>query len=481
MMFTPINSNFSLIAKNFIPNLFSGFSKENNKIAIVAFTIFSAIATLCLICRCFKAYKFDSDSENPGIPPHITPLNKTLKPQSKTKLDDKKGNLNPIQQLPQSPDLKPIIKVVPKLSDEEFAQLLANEQDDLDFEIAQQLQKEFDEDLKLTLNTATPIIAPLSPPIVEVDVVPTYSLKMDKFSSLSKNNQEMSIQKLTQQQASAVLDIDPTLRTRPAAQGKIFAYNSILIIHEQGVPDRLNAFANHELMKQTQFIIYTISKETNLKKQKELLLELAICVEDCLPVSQGRISLMYMRLASVGKGLDKQIEQFLSGYKDRIVDQIINQLFPDMQKPEYAVKYHSQPSKQFPHMKTGFIALVGKELGLNTTGAAEDPNKNTIDVAIKQNEFKKLFKELVSIQEIIKEFIIDVNGRNGQIDLNDLATWCNPENLGETEAFNVFYDEEFQYPSYSPKYDGKKNVFSPFLTEKSAYLIFEKLGYVQKN
>ena len=174
-MFTNVNSSLSQISKNFIPNLFSGISKENSKIAVVALTIISAIATLFIICRYFKACKFES--KGPVIPPHITPLEQTSKSPSKV--------------------------------------------------------------------------------IAVVDVAPTFSLKMDKFTSLSKNDQ-MSIQKLSKQQASAVLDIDLSLRTCPAMQGKMFAYNSILTIHEQGIP-KLDPVSNEELMKQTQFIIYTIS------------------------------------------------------------------------------------------------------------------------------------------------------------------------------------------------------------------------------
>lgn len=493
-MLAQFYSSLSEISRNFLPtNIFTSISKENNRIATIALAVISTLATLLVISRCFKIYKLDSTSS--AIPPHINPQKPT-----------KKQSFPPLKQ--SSPPLpEPISTATPKIkSDEKYAELIANElpeEYDLDLDMAIELQKEFDKEQELKKKEKTileiaakpqpvtiapfaqPKISPVFPEVVKQkpttvpDIIPAYSLNIAKLTTLTHAAETTHFQKLSKQQASAILDIEKTLRKRPAVQGRLFAYDSILTLHENGVPARLSAFSNDELVKQTRFILYTISQETNLNKQKELLLELAVCVEDCLPVAQGRISLMYMRLASVGKGLDKQVEQFLSGYKDRIVDQIINQLFPDMQKPEYAKKYHAQPSKQFPHMKTGFLALVGKELGLNAIGAMEDPNKNTIDAALKKGEFKKLFQQLVSMQEIVKEFIIDVNGRNGQIDLDDLGNWCKPENLGE-EAYNVFYDEEFQYPSYSPQYDPKKNGFAPYLTEKSAYLILEKLGYIHK-
>jgi len=60
-----------------------------------------------------------------------------------------------------------------------------------------------------------------------------------------------------------------------------------------------------------------------------------------------------------------------------------------------------------------------------------------------------------------------------------MAKWCIPDNLGD-EALNVLYDESFEYPSYSPKYHTIPNFEPPYLTESTAYSIFEKLGYITK-
>lgn len=282
---------------------------------------------------------------------------------------------------------------------------------------------------------------------------------------------------LTNEQAKALLDKEPKLRDLDAAQGKLKAYGSILAIHQVGIPERLIGAANTELKFCMQFILYKISQESNLKKQKELLLEVAQCVEDCTPVTQGSLAKMHCRLASIG-GLNSQLEQFIFAYKDKIVNEVIYELFPGMKDPGYALKNHPNPPMQFPHMKTGFLAILGAELGLQTTGALDDPNRNTKEVFAKKEQFKKLFHQKVSIHEVIREFIIDVNGRNGQIDIKTLTDWCIPENLGE-EANNVSYDKDFTYPSYSPEYK-KEYGYEPYLMEKTAYLIFEKLGYISR-
>lgn len=283
---------------------------------------------------------------------------------------------------------------------------------------------------------------------------------------------------LTEQQVLEVLNLEPELKNLDAAQGHMKAYESILKIHQDGIPFRLDPLPNQELKGSMQFILSKINQEKDLEKKKSLLIELAGCVEDCVPVTQGRTAQMHMKLASIG-GFDKQIESFISTYKDKIADQVIYQLFPEMQKLDYAAKHHGQPWLQFPHMKTGFLALMGNKLGLNTVGAEGDPNRNTNISDQLQKDFEKIFCEKVSLHEIIKEFIIDVNGRNGQIEIATLSNWCVPGNLGD-EAFNVFYDGDPEgYPSYSPEYK-KEYGFHPYLKESTAYLIFEKLGYLAK-
>lgn len=297
----------------------------------------------------------------------------------------------------------------------------------------------------------------------------------DLLFATPKMEKQKSFTHLLDSEVQQLLDCEPSLKTLKAAQGSMTAYDSILAIHAHGIPRRLEGLANKELQRSMQFILYTISQESNKEKRQLLLLELARGIEDCVAVTQGSLAQMHMKLASMG-GFDKQLEHFISVYKDKIVDETLYELYPHMQKPSYAEENYHRQSMQFPHMKTGFLAVCGEKLGINCGRAIEDPNKNTTEPQKKKEAFINLFKEKLSIHEIIKAFIIDVNGRQGQIDINNLTKWYGV-NLPK-HADICFHDEELEYPTYSPSYATLSDPHSMYLTEKAAYLIFEKLGYI---
>lgn len=281
---------------------------------------------------------------------------------------------------------------------------------------------------------------------------------------------------LSDQQVKHLISLEPKLKIYPSWNEKAIASQFILEVHQSG---NTRAFLSHkeieELKSAVQFIMYSINQEPDLEKKKELLLELAKCLEGCANNSVNATSDMCMKLKA-SEGFTLQAEFFILKYKDRIVDEVIYNLYPHTQNANHVQVYKDDANMQFGHLKTGFVALIGEELGLNTNGTKGDLLRNQGEASSKREKFKKLFLENISFETIIREFIIDVNGRNGQFNITELSKWCCPDNLGE-EAHNIFYDESFEYPIYSPVYN-KRYEYEPFLTEKTAYLIFKKLGYI---
>ncbi len=93
--------------------------------------------------------------------------------------------------------------------------------------------------------------------------------------------------------------------------------------------------------------------------------------------------------------------------------------------------------------------------------------------------FLKLFEKKMadSTHELIKTFIIDVNGKQGQINREDLAKWCG-NHLNEEEKHRIYYDESIKYPAYSPAYSAGENSYHPYLSEGIGVEIFKVLGYI---
>jgi len=483
-MFTYIQSNFSQIINYSLPTgVLSNTTEGHSKIVAVASTIFCSLAALALIFYYFKCCELDPEEST--IPPHISP--KPLTPPTQSVAKSHQSNPKVISPVITDEDITD--------EDEEFAKALQKSLNETDK--PSNSDKQIEDPIhpfKPPLNNLVPIHPtskkdsvnhkPMSPS-QNTGILPHHTrnakLEYEMTKKMYKGAllpQEMKFTPLSESQVRELLKIEPTLQTRMAARGRYTAFKSITDIHKYGVPTILtNQTVNNELIQTMQFILYTINQQPTDKKKKESLIELAESIEDCLPVTQGNLALIHMKHSSVG-GFDKQIECFISSYKERLFDEVIYEVCPQLKNPQLAKI--AQGKNDFPHIKTGFKALLGDELGVNMTGVREDPNKNTFVAEQKKGEFKKLFYQLISIQDVIKEFIIDVNGRNDQIELNTFSRWCVPENLGNEEAYNVFYDETFEYPSYSPAYKDDNRAHLPYLTERSAYLIFEKLGYLHK-
>lgn len=285
---------------------------------------------------------------------------------------------------------------------------------------------------------------------------------------------------LSDQQVLMMLDEHPELKEILAAQGKMTAHDSIFSIQQEGIPARLGAqtTSNIELRDSMRYILWRINQIADFDRKKEELLDVARCVEDCVPVTQGRIAKKHMQYTAIG-GIEEQLLCYIDRIKDETVDAVIYEMYPAMQNPNYAEQNFYHPSLQFPHVKSGYLVACSEKLGLSTVGAIDDPNANHQRALAGREKFLDLFISKFSLDEAIRNFIIDVNSRAGLIvNLHDLANWCNQENLGDL-CYQVSYDAEagMTYPSYSPP-PPKNGDYFPYLNEEMAYKIFEKLGFI---
>lgn len=279
---------------------------------------------------------------------------------------------------------------------------------------------------------------------------------------------------LTKSQVVKLLGVCPELKNMLVANDTMKAYDSILSIHEKGIA-KLDPFSNGELIKQMQFILFTIDQIKINKDKVELLKEVAKRLEGCAAATQGDIGKLYAKLTCKDGGFNTQMENFISNYKDNIFDQTLYSLYPEMQKPDHAIKTFGTPKEQFGHVKAGFVAAFD-QIGLNSEIAKKDPNRNEDKPVAKREEFKQTFSKKISIYDFVKEFVIDVNGRMGHFCMGDLFNWSAKH---DEIAADISYDEDFKYPVYAAPYK-KTYGFEPYITESLAFTILEKLGYLSK-
>lgn len=277
----------------------------------------------------------------------------------------------------------------------------------------------------------------------------------------------------------------PELNSLMVAQGHVSAHDSITAIHTVGIPCRIqNQTANNELKTQMQYIIYKISEQKDLNRKHKMLKDLAGCLMDCVPVTQGKVSNMYRKLAFGNQtNFDLQMQAFLddqlADQKEKAVDATIFELFPEMNEPDYADKNYNYPSKQFPHVKNGFLNKYGKQIGLILAGAEGDSNANA-SLANKDNgKFLELFNKHFDMKPVIRNFVLKLNGngRNGdEITNEDFTKWSAETVIGHA----AYYDETHVYPDYCKMPDKEQTgLTKAFITEAVAVKVFEKLEYFE--
>lgn len=285
---------------------------------------------------------------------------------------------------------------------------------------------------------------------------------------------------LTDREVAELLKMCPALpKIGNRADGSVPADSWITTMHREGIVDRIyNRQENENFKRQIQFILYTISKMPTRKQKLDNLMKLGRAFEyTCSATGRGVVELIVQEYLSTG-AFEKQVSLFMYSIKDQILEDVINQLKPELTLPGYHVGKDAR--EQFPHIKHGCMQVYGPALGLTTEGAMSDPKANQ-ELALDNPKFLELFREKVSIQAIVRAFIIEINGRNNLILKNeDFLKWAMKQRRDIQE--DMFYDPQKRYPSYSPVLTAEEQEESTgfaYITEEMAVLTLQQLGYIE--
>lgn len=348
------------------------------------------------------------------------------------------------------------------------------------------------EDNKVTIDPKKKNSIPVEPklpverlPSVPLDTSP-YKYSSKFFEQIQSNGvgDDESFIPLTLVQVTNLVSKCPQLEGRTAGpNGEMTAVASILKICEEGIPEKLGAGeANQALIKGMKYVLYHINKEEDKVKQQGLFVELADSVEGCAAATAGSVNMLYLKIYYSSQDTEAQLRLIISEFKEKVFEDTILDMFPKMKEDGYAAKTHATPSEQFPHVKNGYLAMIGKELGLNTTGVELDTVKKTGMNQAQINAMKNKFFQNLSMSNLIKEVVIAMNTQNARLDYTKFMQFCvDHDNL---ENDTIYDDkkaktEANEYPLYSPIPQQDKYL-SPFFTEKSACEFLRIAGYIQK-
>jgi hypothetical protein len=293
---------------------------------------------------------------------------------------------------------------------------------------------------------------------------------------------------LTLQEVRDVIALEPSLKSHKVAQNAMVAAQSIEQIHQSGIGG-LDPEIKDKMQFEIRYILFRIKEEKILSKQQEMLKDLATCLEDCAIVSADCVHKMCQSLLSSKVKFDKtckqsQFEVEMQGVmrtvKEKAIEEVVYELFPQMTKPGYAQAHHGQPQMQFPHVINGFVSVYGGLVGLDTTIISKDKNRNETLALKYQGEFLDKFNKKLNFNDVIKNFIIEVNTvNNTTLHNEDFYIWCG-QHVDELGAEAAYFNEDVVYPKYFPKpiKSQKDDLTAAYINEEAAIKVFQILKYI---
>eukprot|EP01096_Ripella_sp_DP13-Kostka_P004698 TRINITY_DN1706_c1_g1_i2.p1 TRINITY_DN1706_c1_g1~~TRINITY_DN1706_c1_g1_i2.p1 ORF type:complete len:368 (-),score=180.90 TRINITY_DN1706_c1_g1_i2:14-985(-) len=222
-----------------------------------------------------------------------------------------------------------------------------------------------------------------------------------------------------------------------------------------------------------QFIFDFVIKQPG-NVQKKILSRLADAFTAC-QAEQGRVlDAMYGSLSGRDKNLKDQIIAAVDEYKERVLDQVANELNPNAWKQD-----DSEPTKQLPHIMSSYKVAVGHDLALRGVKTAiSDTNKFDL-CSKKKKKVISTFRRLFDVYDIIQTFKNDVNQQSLEaerlIDRDQLSRWAgNSEENHGFPSHSIFFDEDHP-EAYGESKPLEENMYQPFLSDPVTLDVFEHL------
>lgn len=239
------------------------------------------------------------------------------------------------------------------------------------------------------------------------------------------------------------------------------------------VPDKVK---NQQLHRKIQEIVTIISKK-ELKEQQELMGKLGQGFNACNTGRINKIEEMHDHLLfnNSKPDFEGRLRLKILTHKQIVFNQLI------LEKSSiYSV------STQFPHMSSGYLAVVGDTLGLSgTLNAGTDPHRYRVNEMEKQNfiiEFQNRFTQ--GLDALIIDLANEINNKDGDFHPSgqnpSFGTWWTGKY--DTSVINedfAYYDETKQYTGMNVQTDDHEDHLYFYISNNEVKHILGMLGYLQ--
>lgn len=225
-------------------------------------------------------------------------------------------------------------------------------------------------------------------------------------------------------------------------------------------------------------------------KRKYMLKTLLESMHDCQQVQAREILRLYGDLTNQNQTFEEQVQYFLLKQKDEAMDRFIGMYHKSCDEGHEKV----QPWQQRAHLKSGYIDMLGDELGFEAVEAAKGDRfltevKKEILSSVWGDVDKKIIlmmlKKELSVERLLIGLVADINNQSPNADRlinrDCIFSWVKNQLSGE-EAHQVFWNEEKQadYAGMTPDRPTEENKFQPFIHPRFMLKIMEAMEFVER-
>lgn len=238
-----------------------------------------------------------------------------------------------------------------------------------------------------------------------------------------------------------------------------------------------NPFLNKELIRKMRVVMTLILKK-DPNEQMRLLRRLVDPFKAC---GAGRVLIiqqLYDELLSVNLGFEGEIENKLHAFKYSIFEQLLHK----KHRPTEFSPIHLQ----LPHLTMGYLAAVGKRLGMEgVEAAAADRHRYKVPFNEHQSfiqQFKQTFQ--ASLDEFCMGIISEINCKNGTgIDPHNYAKWVAERVLNNDLPKDFGYyleDKKAFYSTLNPPDDDQEGCLTNYVSPAEVKQILSILNLIKE-
>ncbi len=208
-------------------------------------------------------------------------------------------------------------------------------------------------------------------------------------------------------------------------------------------------------------------------KKQAIAERLAEAFVDCQVVQSDTITNIGKELACQGNIIE-QIGLYWQGYKMLKLEELICERHPKCQSTTVA------PNQQFPHVKSAYLDLLGKDFGLEgIEGAKEDKNKPYVATILQSQsakELKTLYRNKLNLADFIQQVMSDINNPNQDLSVLNKDLLFQWGKTNQVPSFGYYQPDQKNYTGLQKPTEDQEYCMLPYVSFEEIRFLLTTIG-----